>query len=81
MTLELEIQARIERIEDAITKVRNNEPADIKGMDNDVAALCSRIVRSDPATAKALEGPMLTMIARLDDLAAELKDYQHRIKK
>lgn len=77
--LEQQLQAKIEQIDEAIAKTRQNETADIGFMDSEVATLCQTILKADSEESKALEPKMIEMIAKLDELAVELKDYQDRL--
>ena len=76
--LEKNLQSQIDKINDAIIKVRRNELSDIGNMDNDIADLCRRILNSSDKNAKKFESRMVEMINRLDELAVELKAYQER---
>lgn len=78
--LEKSLQDMIGQIDEAIVRVRQNILVDISFMDQGVADLCLRVIRSDDAATKALEPKMVELINRLDELAVELKDYQDRIR-
>ncbi|PJB69185.1 MAG: hypothetical protein CO093_11105 [Alphaproteobacteria bacterium CG_4_9_14_3_um_filter_47_13] len=76
--LEKNLQNQIDKINDAIVKVRRNELSNINNMDNDIADLCRRILNFRDGNAKKFEGKMVEMINCLDELAVELKAYQER---
>lgn len=78
-TLESTLQIQIERIEEAIVKIRQNVVLDISPMDKDVAELCRKILGADEEAMKVLEPKMALMINKLDEFATELQDYQERI--
>ncbi|MCB9996492.1 MAG: hypothetical protein H6869_08670 [Rhodospirillales bacterium] len=78
--LEQKLQQQIDTIEKAIIKIRNNELLDISFMDKEVADICQQVIHSEDAAVQALEGKMIEMITKLDELAVELKEYQDRVK-
>lgn len=78
--LEQKLQQQIDTIEKAIIKIRNNELLDISFMDKEVADICQSVIHSEDGTAQALEGKMIEMITKLDELAVELKEYQDRVR-
>ncbi len=77
--LENALQDKISLIEQAAAAVRNNHIDGVpETLDKDVAALCRNILALEAGEARRLEGKMLEMINRLDDLAAEIRHYQER---
>lgn len=77
--LEQKLQVQMDRIQDTITKIRQNELPDISDMDKEVSELCLKIIHSNEETVKNLEPKMVNMINMLDELAVEIKEYQDRI--
>jgi len=77
--LEQALQNQIDKIGEAILQTRQNRIVDIGDMDEAVAMICQKIIHSSGDTIKALEPKMIAMIAKLDELAVELKDYQNRV--
>ncbi len=78
--LEQKLQQQIDLIEQAITKIRQNEMLDISFMDKEVADICQKIIQSEDEAVKMLEPKVIEMITRLDDFAVELKEYQERVQ-
>ena len=77
--LEGQLQLQIEKINDAISKARQNEIIDMTGMDDDVSEICRKIMSLDNNAVGDLESKMIQMINLLDELAIELKQYQDRV--
>lgn len=77
--LETTLQTQIERIEEAIVRIRQNVVLDISPMDREVAELCRKILGADEEAMKVLEPKMFAMISKLDEFAVELQDYQDRM--
>lgn len=77
-TLEKNLQEQIDLIEEAIAKTQRDEIVDLGTMDDQVAAICKDAVRLEAQAAKHLEGKMGEMIAALEMLESELKDFQQR---
>ena len=78
-TLEQAIQSQIDKIDEAIVKARQNELIDMGDMDDAVATICQKIMHSEDKEMNRLEGRMIEMINKLDELAVELKGYQDRL--
>lgn len=77
--LEQGLQIQMDKLNEAITKIRRNELVDIGYMEQDVSELCAKILQSDEDASKILEPKMITLITVLDELAVELQEYQNRI--
>lgn len=76
--LESQIGALEARIDEAIIKARRNEIADLSFMDGDTARMCREAVRIGADADGVLEGKLIAVINRLDELADELRAYKER---
>lgn len=76
--LEQLLQKQMDNINNAITKIRQNELVDISYMDGEVATICQKIAQAQDGEGQQLESKVIEMINLLDNLSVELKDYQER---
>ncbi len=63
-------------IEQSTQSVRAGKMVTLRHLDDEVAALCDAAVSLPPAEAALVQPMMSAMIARLEELAQSLKDFQ-----
>lgn len=79
-----EIRDKMEKlalyIQDAETSVRDGKIVNLKGLDKDVALICTKATSLSPPDARDLQPVMAELIGNLERLASALKDFQNRSK-
>ena len=73
---EARFQGMMDVIDTAIAKTKAGEPVDLSRLDDDIIAICMDVKKAGPDIAQQAQPLIADMIARLDDLAAALKDAQ-----
>ena len=75
---EARFQAMMDFIDTGIAKTKAGQPVDLSRLDDDIIALCMDVKKAGPDIAREAQPLIADMIARLDDLAAALRDVQDR---
>ena len=82
--LNQQLTARFEsltdKIRNAIQQTHMGEAVNLGDLEKNVAKLCTDVSKAGNDTKRAMQQPMAEMIARLDELAHGLKEYQDRLK-
>lgn len=68
----------ISYIEESTEEINSGKMADLTNMDHKVAALCESVENADTEVARSTQPLMAEMIAKLDQLAQALNDYQQK---
>ncbi len=74
--LKTRLREQIDILDDALFKIRNRELVALDRMEHTIAAICNDIQTGDPETARTMGPLMADMIARLEEMALALKDFQ-----
>lgn len=70
----------IDFVEKAIEQVKGGAMPDLSDLDGKVSKLCVAVENADKDIGEAVQPLMSEMIAKLDQLAQELNDYQEKIQ-
>jgi hypothetical protein len=80
-----EIREKMEQINqfiiDCDLKVRRGTMVDVRGLDKEIATICTRATALSPTHARDLQPLMAEMIGNLEQLGLSLKNYKDSLKK
>jgi hypothetical protein len=80
--IEKKLQQHIDFINATITKVRNGVLSNIDPLENAMQKICEEIKKLPPAESRTqIEGLMVEMTGKLEQLAVELIEFQNKLKK